>query len=115
MTAKTLPPRSRVKPEDQWDLSSLFADDRAWDAAFVKWERRIAGYARFQGALAESPKQLAACLKFDLDMDRVAERLSNYAFLKTAEDTANSIYQRMLGRYRSAASRAGQAGSFIRP
>ncbi|HWC90885.1 MAG TPA: oligoendopeptidase F, partial [Pirellulales bacterium] len=72
MTAKTLPPRSRVKPEDQWDLSSLFADDRAWDAAFVKWERRIAGYAKFQGTLAESPKQLAACLKFDLDVDRTA-------------------------------------------
>ncbi|HEX3659398.1 MAG TPA: oligoendopeptidase F [Pirellulales bacterium] len=115
MTAKTLPPRSRVKPEDQWDLSSLFADDEAWDVAFVKWERRIAGYAKFQGTLAESAKQLAACLKFDLDMDRTAERLSNYAFLKTAEDTANSVYQRMLGRYRSAASRAGQAGSFIRP
>ena len=30
-------------------------------------------------------------------MDRAAERLGTYAFLKTAEDTANSAYQRMTG------------------
>jgi oligoendopeptidase F len=115
MTARTLPPRSRVKTEDQWDLSSLFADDAAWDAAFIKWEKRIAGFAKFQGTLARDAQRLAACLKFDLEMDRAADRLGNYAFLKTAEDTANSEYQRMLGRFRGASSRAGEAASFIRP
>ena len=48
-------------------------------------------------------------------MDRAAERLGTYAFLKTAEDTANSTYQRMQGRYQNAASRAGQVASYIRP
>src|SRR6185295_13691051 len=43
------------------------------------------------------------------------DRLGTYAFLKTAEDTADSIYQRMVGRYRNVASRAGQAASYIRP
>ena len=37
------------------------------------------------------------------------------AHLKTAEDTAASAYQRMMGRYQHAASLAGQAGSYIRP
>ena len=60
-------------------------------------------------------RQLAACLEFDTDFDRAGERLGTYAFLKTAEDTANSDYQRMIGRYRHAASRAAQAASFIRP
>ncbi|HEX4148762.1 MAG TPA: oligoendopeptidase F [Pirellulales bacterium] len=115
MTTKTLPPRSRVKPEDQWDLASLYGDDADWEKAFAKWERRIGDYAKFQGTLARDAKQLAACLKFDLEMDRLADRLGNYAFLKTAEDTANSEYQRMLGRFRSAASRAGQAASYLRP
>jgi len=112
---KQLPPRSKVKPSDCWDLDSLFKSDAAWENAFKKWESEIPDYERFAGHLGESAKSLAECLEFDIRLDRVGERLGTYAFLKTAEDTANSTYQRMVGRYRNAASRAGQAASFIRP
>ncbi|MBI2827411.1 MAG: oligoendopeptidase F [Planctomycetia bacterium] len=112
---KQLPKRSQVKPADRWDLASLFADDAAWEKAFRRWERRIPEYEKFRGKLAGSAAALAACLKFDVDMDRAGERLGTYAFLKTAEDTANSTYQGVQGRYHNAASRAGQAASFIRP
>ncbi len=54
-------------------------------------------------------------MKFDNDFDRLGERLGTYAFLKTAEEHANSDYQRMQGRHRNAASRAAQAASYIRP
>jgi oligoendopeptidase F len=112
---KTLPPRSQVKPEDTWDLSSLFGSDDEWERAFTAWEKRIGRYARFQGQLGKSPALLASALKFDADFERTAERLGTYAFLKTTEDQSNSDYQRMLGRYQNAASRAGQAASFMRP
>jgi oligoendopeptidase F len=110
-----LPPRSKVNPADTWDLSSLFPDDAAWEKAFAKWEKRSAGYAEFQGTLGQSAERLAECLKFDADFDRAGERLGTYAFLKTAEDMGESTYQRMHLRYVNAASRAGQAASFIRP
>jgi oligoendopeptidase F len=113
--AKKLPPRSRQKPSDCWDLSRLFPGDEAWDEAFARWEKRIAGYERFRGRLAQGPKSLAACLKFDLDFDRAGERLGTYAHLKVAEDTTNSTYQRMYGRLVGAMSRASQAASYIRP
>ena len=112
---KKLPERRQVKPEDCWDLSSLFADDSAWEGAFAKWEGLIAGYEPFQGKLGDDPATLAACLAMDLDFDRLGERLGTYASLKTAEDTALSAAQRMYGRYLSAASRAAQAASYIRP
>jgi oligoendopeptidase F len=112
---KKLPERRQVKPEDCWDLSSLFAGDPAWEEAFVKWEGRIAGYEQFQGKLGDDPAALAACLVMDLDIDRLGERLGTYASLRTAEDTAQSVYQRMYGRYLNAASRAAQAASYIRP
>jgi oligoendopeptidase F len=112
---KRLLPRSRVEPGDTWDLSGLFASDAAWERAFSKWEKRIARYEGFRGRLAEGAAALAACLKFDLDFDRAAERLQNYAYLKAAEDTAEGKYQRMEGRFLAAASRGGQAASFIRP
>jgi oligoendopeptidase F len=112
---KSLPRRSQVKPADTWDLASLFANDDEWEKAFAKWEKDIARFGRHRGKLGESPKALAACLKFDIEFDRAGERVQTYAFLKSAEDTANSAYQRMLGRCRSASSRAAQEASFIRP
>ncbi|HLA84393.1 MAG TPA: oligoendopeptidase F [Thermoguttaceae bacterium] len=112
---KQLPTRGEVKAADCWDLSSLFADDAAWEKAFTKWEKRIDGYARFQGTLAGGAENLAAAMAFDLDMDRQGERLGTYAFLKTTEDTANSTYQRMHGRFVGATSRASQTASYLRP
>jgi oligoendopeptidase F len=112
---KKLPVRSAVKSADTWDLSSLYPNDAAWEQDFTKWEKQISGYEKFRGHLGDDAKTLAACLKFDAEFDRLGERLGNYAFLKTAEDQANSTYQRMIGRYRNIASKAGQAASFIRP
>lgn len=112
---KTLPSRSKVKAADTWDLGSLYPNDDAWEAAFVKWEKQIKNYAKYQGTLGDGASQLAACLKFDTKFDRLAERLGTYAFLKTTEDTAESTYQRMMGRFQHAASEASQAASFMRP
>ncbi|MEX0937156.1 MAG: oligoendopeptidase F [Pirellulales bacterium] len=112
---KSLPPRSKVKPADTWDLASLYPDDASWEIAFTRWEKQIPGYEKFKDTLAESAQALAACLKFDSQLERTGERLGTYAFLKTAEDTANSDYQRMMGRFRHAASLASQAASYIRP
>jgi oligoendopeptidase F len=114
-TVKQLPPRSKVKIPDTWDLSSLFPQDEGWEKAFTAWEKQIAGYAEFQGALGRSAEALAACLKFDEDFDRAGERLGTYAHLKTTEDTADSRYQRMQGRYVNVAGRAAEAASYIRP
>ncbi len=117
MIAKTkqLPRRAAVKAADTWDLSTLFAGEAAWEAAFSQWEAQIEGFAAFRGKLATDARQLAKCLRFDTDFESEGERLGAYAFLKTAEDTGNSDYQRMIGRYRNVASRAAQAASYIRP
>jgi oligoendopeptidase F len=115
--AKTtaLPPRSKVKISDQWDLSSLFKTEAGWEPAFAKWQAQIAGFDKFKGHLGESAATLGACLKFDADFDRAGDRLGNFAFLKSAEDQGNSDYQRMKGRFKAAATNAAEASSFIRP
>ncbi len=112
---KTLPARSKVKQADTWDLASLYPNDKAWEAAFKKWEKQAKRYAAFQGTLGKSAAKLAACLKFDVKFDRLTERLATYAFLKTTEDTADGTYQRMMGRFQHVASEASQAASFMRP
>lgn len=113
--AQQLPLRSKVKVADTWDLASLFRSDEDWHALFVQWEQRLSEYDRFRGRLGESAAVLCECLQFDADFDRTGERLGTYALLKSCEDEGNSTYQAMRARHLSAASRAAQAASYIRP
>jgi oligoendopeptidase F len=112
---KKLLVRGRVKPDDTWDLSSLFKSDDEWERAFTAWEKQIPRYEKFRGTLGDGPAALAKLFEFDCEFDRTAERIGTYANLKTTEDMADSRYQRMLGRYEHAATLAAEAASFIRP
>ena len=114
-TVISLPPRSEVKTEDTWDLSKLFADDAAWEVGLQELEARTPGYEDFKGKLGDGATFLAACLKYDSESERLAERLANYAYLKMVEDQTDSNYQRLMGRLQNVATRAGEAASFIRP
>ncbi|MEQ1828674.1 MAG: oligoendopeptidase F, partial [Pirellula sp.] len=109
------PIRSDVQTEDTWDLDSLFASDDAWFDALAKFEKEIDSFAKFVGKLGDSAEILSECLQFDVGLDRRAERIGTYAFLKTTEDQGNSHYQGFVARYQNVATRAGQAASFIRP
>src|SRR5688572_146928 len=113
--AHALLPRSKVKAEDTWDLSSLFRSDEEWEPAFEEWSKRIPQYERFKGRLGESAGTLAEALQFDAEFDRAGDRLGVYASLRCAEDQGNSEYQRMKGRFQHAATKAAEAASFIRP
>ena len=110
-----LSPRCDVVLEDTWDLTSLYPNDEAWEQDFEAWSMNIDGYGQFRGKLDESAQTLAACLQFDNEMERRGERLSYYAFLKSAEDQGNSVYQRMEGRFTSLATRAAEEASYVRP
>lgn len=112
---KKIPTRDKVKVSDTWDLASLFPSDDAWEKAFAKWEKQIPKFETFRGKLADGPDALSKCLKFDSKFGREGERLGYYAMLKTTEDQTNSDYQSMMGRLQFAATRAAEAGSFIRP
>jgi len=114
-TVIRLPERKDVKPEDTWDLSKLYDSDEAWSASLEEFKKMYPGYEQFQGTLSEGPETLAACLKFDSELERLGERLGNYAYLKTTEDQGNSDYQRMVGQFQNTVTRAAEAGSFIRP
>ena len=48
---KTLPPRSKVKVADTWDLAVLFKDDAAWRVAYKKLEKQMPGFEKLRGKL----------------------------------------------------------------
>jgi oligoendopeptidase F len=110
-----LPPRSKVKVADTWDLAPMCESDAAWEREFQKFDKLVAGYEKFRGKLGEGAATVAACLKFDCDVDRLGEKVGSYAHLKVTEDQANSTYQGMVARFTNLATRASQLSSYIRP
>lgn len=114
-TSSRLPNRSDVASADSWDLSSLYKNNRAWEKDLDRLARSIPRFDSYRGQLGNDATTLAACLRFDERMDRLAERLGVYAFLKSAEDQTDSKHQAMVGRYQSIAVKAGEAASFLRP
>jgi oligoendopeptidase F len=110
-----LPTRAEVPAADTWDLASLFPSDGAWEQAFADWEGTIGTYATFRGSLGQGPDALAKCLRFDTDFERRGDRLGTYAFLRHTEDVSNGAYQGMKARYIGVASKAAEAGSYMRP
>ena len=84
------PLRSAVKEGDTWDLSKLYASDTSWDHDLAALQKRIGGYRRLEGSLANSSQALESGLKYDSKVDRLAERLGAYASLRLAEDQARN-------------------------
>ena len=113
--ATTLPPRSKVKKADTWDLTQLFKSDAAWTRALKKLEKDVKKYDQFRGKLGQGPKVVKACFDFDMKIDKQAEMLGSYAFLKQSEDVASSTYQGMVQEYTFIATRAGEIASYIAP
>ena len=113
--SKSMPRRSEVPAADRWDLSSLCADDAAWEKDLEKLDRLIERYATFRGHLADDAATLAKALKHDERVERIAERIGTYAFLKVTEDQSNATYLAMRDRYQTVAMKASEAASFMRP
>jgi oligoendopeptidase F len=112
---KTLPPRNKVKTVDTWDLSPLFTDDAAWAAAYKKLEKMVPGYRKFRGKLGRSAKVVRACFDFDVQFEKLSEKLGSYAFLKQSEDVADSAYSGMVEQFTFLATRASEESSYIAP
>jgi oligoendopeptidase F len=115
LKVQRIPTREEVALADTWDLGRLYLDDEAWERDMTLWESRIPEFDQFRDHLCDGAEVLAACLAFDLELDRLSERLAYYALLKATEDQGNAVYQRMNGRFTNLATRAAEAASFIRP
>jgi len=117
MSANTIavPKRAQMNPQHCWDLASLCPSENQWEKLLKQWEKMIGGYARFKGKLGRSAKTLAACLQFDADISRLADRVARYAFLRESEDQGNSSSVRMKGRAMRLATRTNEASAYLRP
>lgn len=113
--ANHLPKRSEVPLEETWDLSSVYADDAAWEASFAKLPTYLEALAPFAETTFNSASQLLAYLRLSESQQREIGKLFVYAGQKNDEDTANATYSGMETRLRAFLARYGGATAFFAP
>jgi oligoendopeptidase F len=111
----TIRDRKDVPLSDQWDLTPLYADPAAWDADFEDLKSLLPRIAPLEGTVGRSKADLKAAIDLQTEWERRAERLGEYAHLRTAENVADGPANDRMGRFLGLATQVGAAFAFLTP
>ncbi|MBP1736891.1 MAG: oligoendopeptidase [Oscillospiraceae bacterium] len=100
--------------DDRWDLSHIYENDQAWEAAFQKLITLSEELPAYCGCLGE-PSKLLEYLNLDERIGRLAQRIGQYAGLHSDEDATNMQYMSMKGRAERFFSELGGKQAFFTP
>ena len=112
---KVIPEREEINQEYKWDLTHIYLNDEEWEKEFKSVSKKVSGYQKFEGKLAESSEILLACLRFDEGINIKLDQLHLYAMLSKDSDMRVGKYHSMDDRIKSLYSKVGASSSFIRP
>jgi oligoendopeptidase F len=106
---------SAANPPAVWNLSGLYADDAAWDAAREKALAEMPRVQALQGTLGASAGSLLAGMTKIYDVQRQVNRLDAYASLKADADTQVAANEAMRQRAAAVGTQFGQATAWEAP
>ena len=112
---KKIRERSEIPAGDKWAIEDLYGSDGLWEEELATVEKDQAYLAGFAGRLGEKGETLYAYLKCSEELDVKISRLANYCMRKADEDTRNTTYQAMSGKFMSIMVALGAATSFDTP
>ncbi len=106
--------RKNMDPAFQWDLSTLYKDDAAWEKDFAAVDADVDKVAAFQGKL-NTAADIRACYDASTALERRFNNLLTYAMLRESEDTCDPAAQALMARGMSKYVAAGSRVSFAEP
>ncbi|MBR4555196.1 MAG: oligoendopeptidase F [Ruminococcus sp.] len=115
MNEKRIPKRSEIPEEFKWALEDIYASDDAWREDLDKLLQLPDRISSYRGRLGESAETLLEFLKLSDEISVLCDSLGNYAQRRSDEDTANALYQGMVGQLMNAYVAVNAAGSFETP
>ena len=115
MSEERIPKRSEVPEEYKWRLEDIYESDEAWKKDLDKLSEIPGKLESYRGRLGESAETLLSFLKLSDDISVLCDSLGNYAQRRSDEDTANAVYQEMVGKLMNVYVEVNSAGSFETP
>ena len=115
VAATTVPLRESLDPKYTWDLSSIFPDWDAWEAAFTELDRGIEKYKAYEGTLSRGSEQLLRALRDRDALGQLSYRVWYYPSLQYDEDQRNNTINARRQRVQLLIARWQQATSWFNP
>jgi oligoendopeptidase F len=98
-----------------WDLTELYPNDAAWDAARKEALSALGGIAKYKGRLGESAEVLAQVLGLQSDLGRTISRIYVYANSKADEDVRIAVNQEKSSQAIDLYTAFGEASAWMAP
>ena len=110
-----IPKRSEVSSEDKWSLEDIYASMDLWEEDYKEVRSLASKLSEYKGLLNQSSTKLLECLNADAEMNRLFDKVYEYAQMKRHEDTTEAFYQGIADRADSLGTFVSSANSFIVP
>lgn len=107
--------RSHINEKDQWDLSTVFATDDAWEAELASLDGDLENAKAYKGRLTASSNDLLAITESYLALSRRLEKLYVYASMKNDQDTTVAKYQEYQAKATAIYAKFSEIFAFYEP
>ncbi|HFU3724979.1 TPA: oligoendopeptidase F [Streptococcus suis] len=107
--------RYEIEEKYQWDLTTIFPTDEAWEAELSDLQSETEKTKEFAGHLLDSAKSLLTISETQLGLMRRIEKLYVYASMKNDQDTREGKYQEFQAKAMGLYSVFSQAFAFYEP
>ena len=110
-----LPKRRDVPAEMTWNVESVFASEREWDAEFERVSGLLPAFRAYAGRLGESPGGLADALARRGEVHLAVRRVGLYAGMQRAGDNGDQNAAALASRADGLSARFAAATAFYEP
>ncbi|MGT2811293.1 oligoendopeptidase F [Streptococcus minor] len=107
--------RNEIEEKYQWDLTTIFPTDEAWEAELADLTSEIEKSKEFAGHLLDSAKTFLEISETQLALSQRVEKLYVYASMKNDQDTREGLYQEFQAKAIALYSLFSQVFSFYEP
>ncbi|HEP1576260.1 TPA: oligoendopeptidase F [Streptococcus suis] len=107
--------RYEIEEKYQWDLTTIFPTDDAWEAELADLQAETEKTKEFAGHLLDSAKSLLTISETQLGLMRRIEKLYVYASMKNDQDTREGKYQEFQAKAMGLYAAFSQAFAFYEP
>ena len=120
-TPAEAPPEPSLRNRDQiaerfkWNLSNIFSDWDAWQAAYAELDQQITAFAALQGTLAQGGDRLLAALKLRDDIGQLEYKVWYYASLWYDQDQRDNQINAKRQQVQILFAKAAQAAAWFDP
>jgi len=113
--APSLRDRDQIADRFKWNLSNIFSDWDAWQAAYAELDLKIAAFAALQGTLAEGGDRLLAALTLRDDIGQLEYKVWYYASLWHDQDQRDNQISAKRQQVQILFAKAAQAAAWFDP